>query len=45
MMNCMDGFGMGIMMLIPLALLVWFLVFSIIVLVKLNRITKKLDKH
>lgn len=45
MINCMGGFGMGIMMLIPLTLLIWFFLFSILVLVKLNRISEKLDKR
>ena len=45
MTNCMGGFSMGIMMLIPLALIIWFFVFSILVLIKLNKIAEKLEKR
>ncbi len=45
MENCMGGFAMGIMMIFFLALVIWFVVFSIIVLVKLARISKQLDKR
>jgi hypothetical protein len=45
MENMMDGaFWMGGVMLLWIILIIWFLIFTIIVLVKLNKISKQLKK-
>ncbi len=44
MMSEGAGYFMGIFMFIWLALIVWFFIFSVIVLVKLNKISRQLEK-